>query len=704
MFLTACGTGTEGQDPDPVVVDHPIVYVKRPLPMEAVDGATVLQEEDIRLSLVFQAGGDLYLRDRASPSATERNLTRQVTQGAGDVRDVSVSYDGTKLLFSLRLPEIEGADPEDQPTWNIWEYDLIENRLRRIITSDITAEEGQDRFPSFLPDGRIVFSSSRQRQAKARLLDEGKPQYAAMEDDVDEPAMVLHVMTPDGSEISQISFNKSHDFAPTVLDDGRIVFSRWDNFDGRNAISLYSINPDGTELQLLYGAYSHDTGSDGSTIQFMQPREMPDGRILALLIPFNSLDVGGAPVFINTPDFAEIEQPTWINQGLGGPAQHAATTHDVVTDGTPSPGGRIRSLFPLRDGTDRLLMTWSPCRLLENGVQVLCTDERLASPDAVEAQPLYGPYIYDLTSGTQLPLLLPQEGYVYTDLVAAQARPLPAIIFDKTSGAGLDQQLLAEGVGALHIRSVYDINGEDQAEFSDGTLASIPQLADPAQATAAQRPARFLRIVKQVTIPDQEVYDFDRSAYGRTRAFGMREVVGYAPIEPDGSVKVMVPANVPLKFSVLDAKGRQIGQPHRYSLQFRPGEVVECGGCHYPDSNLPHGRLDAAPPTANPGAPGGGLPFLNTLATLWTDEPGETMAETRGRLQCGGTCAPSVDLGYEDHWTDESLAGRAADSPFNYCYAGPDTVCDSVLTTPIPLNNSACADEWNGLCLAVIHY
>ena len=33
----------------------------------------------------------------------------------------------------------------------------------------------------------------------------------------------------------------------------------------------------------------------------------------------------------------------------------------------------------------------------------------------------------------------------------------------------------------------------------------------------------------------------------------MREILGYAPVEPDGSVKVKIPANVAFAISVLDA-------------------------------------------------------------------------------------------------------------------------------------------------------
>ncbi|MGD8910702.1 MAG: hypothetical protein PVI92_15280, partial [Chromatiales bacterium] len=97
------GCGGDSQEADPVVVDKPIAYVKRPLIQDT--------ESDIRVSQFFEAGGDLYLRDRASPSAGEYNITGQVTGGQGDVRDVSVSFDGTKLLFSLRMPDIEDADP-----------------------------------------------------------------------------------------------------------------------------------------------------------------------------------------------------------------------------------------------------------------------------------------------------------------------------------------------------------------------------------------------------------------------------------------------------------------------------------------------------------------------------------------------------------------------------------------------------------------
>jgi len=147
-----------GQNPDPVVLDFPIAYVKRPVP------AADLPASDARELLDFQPGADLFVRDRASPSASDRNVTAEITLGEGDVRDVEPSFDGTRLVFAMREPLIEGADEEDQPTWNIWEYDTTTQVLRRVIQSDIVAEEGHDIAPHYLPDGRIVFTSTRQRR------------------------------------------------------------------------------------------------------------------------------------------------------------------------------------------------------------------------------------------------------------------------------------------------------------------------------------------------------------------------------------------------------------------------------------------------------------------------------------------------------------------------------------------------------------
>ncbi len=685
LLLNGCGGG-EGVDP--VVEAFGIAYVKRPLP------ADPQARTDLRDATEFNAGGDLFYRSLAAASAKEKNITFRETGGLGDVKDVESSYDGSKLLFAMRAPEIEDADPEDQPTWNIWEYDIQSDQLRRIITSDITAEDGQDVAPHYLPDGRIVFSSTRQRQSRATLLDEGKPQFAALDEDRDNPALVLHVMNEDGSEIKQISFNQSHDLDPAVLESGEILFSRWDNMGSRNQVSLYTVRPDGTELRIRYGAHSHATGTNGSQIQFVQAREQEDGRVMAIIKPFSGIDPGGNAILINTADYIDNEQPTWQNQGiLSGPAQTPATINNVDTDPTaPSPGGRFMSAYPLWDGSNRALVSWSPCRVVENNAIAPCTDDRLADPNVEMAPPLYGVYMYDMGKDTQIPVFAPQEGIMITEVIAAQSRTRPEILADKLSGVELDPDLAEEGAGILHIRSVYDFDGS----FNDmGSGASdIATLADPAQFTAEQRPARFLRVVKAVSMPDRDLVDLRGTAFGRSSQQLMREIIAYAPIEPDGSVRIKVPANVPLAVSVLDLNGRRIGARHQNWIQVRPGEEVTCNGCHDHNSGLPHGH-DEGPPPVNAGSQATGLPFPNTVSSLFSDF-GETMAQTRTRIDANAL-TPSVDIVYDDIWTDEVAAGRARDASFSYSYSDTDF-------TTLPPTSTPCLSAWDIGCRIVINY
>jgi hypothetical protein len=714
LFLGACGGsgggGSEvaiggGQSGDPVVVDFPLFYVKRPVPTQQM-----ANQIDARRLRRFEVGADLYIRDRASPTAAETNLTASITQGLGDVRDVDASFDGKKVVFSMRGPLIENADEEEQPTWNIWEVDVETRTLRRVIADDTVAEEGHDIAPHYLPDGRIVFSSTRQRQSRAVLTDEGKTPFPAQDEDDREPGFVLHVMRPDGSELHQISFNQSHDRDPSVLASGQIMFSRWDNAAGNSEFNLYRMNPDGRGLALLYGTHSHATGTDNSVVQFLDPRPMPDGRTLTIVRPFAGTEEGGDLLLIDTDRYVENAQPTLANATLTGPAQERALPTDVRTTTGPSPGGRYRSAFPLFDGSNRLLVSWSQCRLIEDTRIVPCTSDRLSNPDAVEAPTLYGVYIYDTSNDTQLPVVPPEEGFTFTDVIAAQPRTLPPVILD--GGATLDQELVNNNLGVLHIRSVYDIDGADRAP---GGLAAI---SNPTLRTWAQRPARFLRVEKAVSLPDDDLVDLENTAFGPLgRGFGMREIVGYAPIEPDGSVRVAVPANVALAISFLDANGRRISTGanasprHSNWLQVTPGEILECTGCHNPNTNPPraHGRAGLFQ-TVNTGAPTEqAFPGTNPNLVALT---GQTMAQTRNRLLCeGGVCLPSMNLIFDDIW-----AAAAPETSFDYCYSsGPTDVpsssvdpaarhlCATSITTALP-TTTACERSYGSLCRITIHY
>lgn len=696
--LAACsGRGSvnlgSGQTPDPATVDFPIFYVKRTIPTNT---------DDLRELRDAVPSAHLFKRDRASPSAPETDITATVIGTDDyDIKDLNVSFDGKKLVFAMRGPLTQNMNEEDPPFWNLWEYDLVGNTLHRLIASDIIAGEGNDVSPAYLPDGRIVFSSTRQKQSKAILLDENKPQFEAQDEQGDEPGFVLHVMNADGTGIHQISFNQSHDRNPSVLASGRVMFTRWDHAPGKDGMHLYTSNPDGTDLQLLYGANSHNTGTNDangnpSTIEFVGAREMSDGRVLSLIRPNTDTDFGGDLTIIDTNTYVENIQPTLANAGMTGPAQTRATPNDVRTIPGPSPGGRFQSAFPLWDGTNRILVSWSQCRVLDTTTTpstiVACTDTRLADPNVQTAPPLYSVWMFDSGQNTLLPVLAPVEGVMITDVVAAQPRTLPAVILDKVPGLDADSTLVSEGVGVLDIKSVYDFDGVDTA------TPNIATVANPALTTAAQRSARFIRLEKAVSQPDDDVRDVANAAFG-TVGF-MREILGYAPVEPDGSVRIKVPADVAFQIDILDANGRKISPTHSNWLQVRAGEILSCNGCHTPATTQAprsHGRAGLSA-SVWAGAATTGQPFPNTNATL-SPNAGETMAQTRARLNCASCLAitPSVNLLFQDVWTDPAAAGRPADPDISYSYG------DTTFTTPAP-TSASCKTTWTSACRIVINY
>ena len=142
---------------------------------------------------------------------------------------------------------------------------------------------------------------------------------------------------------------------------------------------------------------------------------------MALIRPFTDTSGGGDIFTIDTPVYLENTQATRDNAGMTGPAQQSATIVNVSTEaGVPSPGGRYSSVYPIQDGTGRLLASWSQCRLTDildpsnppplTVIFYPCTIENLANPLYEEADPTYGIWIYDPRDSTQQPIVIAEDG------------------------------------------------------------------------------------------------------------------------------------------------------------------------------------------------------------------------------------------------------------------------------------------------------
>jgi hypothetical protein len=703
LIVLGCSSAQSGHAPGvaggetltPGVTNYPLAYIKQPVPTTDID---------VRDLITSITGSDLYVRAQASAGGMETNVTQSITKGMGAVRDLDVSPDGTKIVFSLRLPldpNKKNTDPT-QPTWQIYQYDATTNAVTQLTTDDITS--GHDVGAHYLPDGRIVFASTRQLATQSILLDEGRPQYQAVTDNRQQFVFLLHVMNGDGTGMHQISFNTNHDFAPSVLANGQIVFSRWEVTNGTDQISLYRANPDGTALELYYGANSHATGANiagtnDNVIQFLNARQRADVKLIAIDRPFLGTQLGGDTLLIDAANFVEFDQASTPTPGTSGSGQTSATALGVTTDANkPSLGGRFASVYPLYDGTNRMLVSWAPCLILNaDGSTAVCNNANTTGANVQQAPPPYTIWIYDFDAGTLSPVISSVPGIEIVEPVILQARtPPPAFIPDAVPTSTAGQTLVTKQVGILDIGSVYDFDGVDTAN------PNIVQVSDPAQAAFYERPARFIRIEKAVEIPDKTVRKINDSAFGPA-GMGMREILGYAPIQPDGSVQIQVPANVPFTIDILDANARRITAQHTSWLQLIPGETKSCNGCHSTANNTSHGRSGLTV-TVNQGAPTTGQPFPDTNPALFANA-GETMAQTLARVSCAsGSALPcsqilSTDVIYATTWTTGVTlpATLPADSPISYTYSGTAGLSE---TPPI---NANCV-PWSAQCRVTIHY
>ncbi|NQT15394.1 MAG: HEAT repeat domain-containing protein, partial [Planctomycetes bacterium] len=196
------------------------------------------------------------------PAAPDGTLTRITHLTEGEVFDPEPSYDGTRILFSMR------RDGEDW--FNLYEIGADGEGLVQLTDGPFNDVSGV-----YLPDGRIVFISDR-----AGYLEEYH----------EERTEVLWIMNGDGTDLRQLTFNPGTVFDPTVLADGRILFSLWDTFmlnvpgPDKHETYLVTIRPDGTEESHFFGLRQHRffNRERHSGVAFNQASQMSDGTILVM--------------------------------------------------------------------------------------------------------------------------------------------------------------------------------------------------------------------------------------------------------------------------------------------------------------------------------------------------------------------------------------------------------------------------------------
>ncbi|MEW6158434.1 MAG: HEAT repeat domain-containing protein [Verrucomicrobiota bacterium] len=376
--------------------------------------------------------------------------------------------------------------------------------------------------PCYLPDGRIAFCSDRC----------GWQEYYHQE-----RSRVLYVMNADGTGLRQITVNPNQDYEPLALRDGRLIYSSYrfyaqDGSEGplpgewmglaRIETVLRTCHPDGTADQLFYGAMR------GAFYVPMRPMPFGDqfagwhGRGYHVGVSASQQkEMPDGTILCTTPAGLTLIDPTRAPLDCEMPIYpevvNLAGGEEVYIHNYDemNPIGRFTAPYPA--GPQRAWVAHAPWHdLRANG---------------------YGIYLLDLAS-REMELVYDDPQMSDVDPVPLAPQELPLVPSSTLASGG--------ATGRILCHSVFN---SDQPYDKDKV--------------------RFVRVLEGV----QMGQSIAANAAFRTR------VLGTVPIQADGSFYVEVPADVPLRFELLDEDGRMLLHETEFN-SVRPGETKGCAGCH----------------------------------------------------------------------------------------------------------------------------
>ncbi|MHC4536165.1 MAG: HzsA-related protein [Planctomycetota bacterium] len=296
-------------------------------------------------------GGGIYVLENPDGTSEQQKIravidaTTPETLGEGVYSDPELSYDATSLLFCFK----------GQPEGNTCIYEIgIDGTGLRELTNPIGCVKSSGRYtshhdvgPAYLPDGRIIFTSTRLNGL-----------VPCNNTGVD----IMHVMNADGSNMHAISVNNVNEFDPCVLPDGRILYGRWEYVD-KTALTqqtLWTIFPDGSNETAFYA------NNLVRPEAFLDARPVPgySHLVVSSLTRHNSTprgSIGIIDVFVGKNDPAAItnlDYPDEPTNDLGDSCEPWPLSKDVVLM-SARPSGFKRNAIVLADRSGKREVVYS---------------------------------------------------------------------------------------------------------------------------------------------------------------------------------------------------------------------------------------------------------------------------------------------------------------------------------------------------------
>ena len=515
----------------------------------------------------FRKGAELCLLTIGADGSISNEVL--LARPEGMIRDPDLSPDGRTIVFAMRdsfneneyvraraaidrkhgEPTRGSGFPYDFYTklegddYHLYTLNLETRELKQITNSD----HGRcaDFEPCWTSAGEIVFQSSRCEQVI--------PCHQTM-------AVNLYACRADGSGVHRLAADGGCTSHPHELPDGRILYTRYEYNDRSARLNqpLFTMNPDGTMQAEFYG---NGSSFPTSLIHF---RPIPGtGRLLGIvsghhvhqqgklveLDPSRGIEGDDGITFIAGSDYEE--KGMVVKSHYNGHPKMTPPRFPDSLDFASQTGAQWQYPYPL-DG-DAFLVSFLP-------------EGTLAIKGS--SGPHFGVYWQNREGDRELLAHDPDWECVQ----AIPVRPRP-----KAFARSSFRPDPAAAFGVFDIRNVYE--SEVLKGVKPGTVKRLRVVA------VESRPTYTYSCALRWNCTDRFkpfiAYDGDHSgeALNAAGAWDVKHVFGEVDVAADGSCTFRCPANNPVYFQLLDARGRTV-QTMRSWTHLRAGERLSCIGCH----------------------------------------------------------------------------------------------------------------------------
>jgi len=449
-----------------------------------------------------------------------------------------------------------------------------------------------DLHPAYLPDGGIVFVSTRCQHG---ILCDGSDVLSAT---------VLYRLDPETGKMEKLTNSSVSEANPVVAEDGRIIYTRWEYVEkGASCVKcVWSMKQDGTGSAEVFG---NDHASPPSIIH---GRPVPGNPHLYVATGAPHCPQTGVGTIlridtrknIRSAEAMEVLTPETLCVAEGDYA-HPALAKREPSKGSPLAGNNSPVTRPEKRGP----CFCDPFPLDENHLLMTALlDERafFYRPDGYGIYFLNGPSDYELV-------------YRSAGTGSWMAQPLRTRAIPPVNVSARDEELAKK---TLH-----------------GQPLALCVVTDVYQGmeNVPRGEVKYLRINEQVprpwnarrtwgedfrNHPGVDDYDQQHATVSATH-LGLKVQWGIVPVEEDGSAFFYVPADRNIFFQVLNADFQEIQRERTY-VNYRPGETRACIGCH----ETPNDAVRPVNAVTRPSLPTGvSLKALTREPSLPGPQPGE---------------------------------------------------------------------------------